>query len=343
MTTTPDPDRLIRAFLAEGQTDLPDRTYAAVRADIDRTRQRVVIGPWSEPRMNDIARLAIAAAALVVVAVVGTNLPAIRGIVGGGPAASPSPSPAPMTTPTPTLPSFLEVGFIGLPPQGATPSTPRSGELVDSYPVHGGGRPFEGMVLLYADGRLIWYMFYDGPRGPNTESTGFLEQRLTPDGVELVRIQSSLVEKDPLRLAEWLPPNAWEGKQIRPYVPSSYAACLQLFDPAAPVEQRVYPGSGPPMERSQMLALLPAAVADLLRDRETLPPTDDPPDCLAFTTEDARLLDAALADAGLAQDEQQNRYRLEYHLDAPGPGTSLITITFEPRFPDGTFICSACG
>ena len=92
-----------------------------------------------------------------------------------------------------------------------------------------------------------------------------------------------------------------------------------------------------------MLALLPAAAADLLRGRETLPPLDDGEDCLAFPTEDARLLDAALAGAGLAQDEQQNRYRLEYHLDAPGPGTSLITITFEPRYPDGSFTCSACG
>ncbi len=100
MTTSRDPDRLIRAFLAEGQTDLPDRTYDAVRADIDRTRQRVVIGPWRDRRMNNIARLAIVAAAVVVVAVVGYNLlPGTGGV--GGPSATASPSPTPTPPPTP--------------------------------------------------------------------------------------------------------------------------------------------------------------------------------------------------------------------------------------------------
>ncbi|MEK6720662.1 MAG: hypothetical protein AABZ33_08355 [Chloroflexota bacterium] len=101
MTTPRDPDRLIRAFLAEGQTDLPDRTYDAVRADIDRTRQRVVIGPWREPRMNNLAKLAIAIAAVAVVAVVGYNLLPGTGGVGGGPSPTPSPAPTPAPTPSP--------------------------------------------------------------------------------------------------------------------------------------------------------------------------------------------------------------------------------------------------
>ena len=63
MTTPRDPDRLIRAFLDEGSTELPDRAYDAVRAHIERTRQRVVIGPWREPPMPTIARFAVAAAA----------------------------------------------------------------------------------------------------------------------------------------------------------------------------------------------------------------------------------------------------------------------------------------
>ena len=61
MTAPRETDRLIRAFLHEGGTELPDRAFDAVRRDIHRTRQRVVIGPWREPDMSNLARVAIAA------------------------------------------------------------------------------------------------------------------------------------------------------------------------------------------------------------------------------------------------------------------------------------------
>ena len=102
MSASRDPNRLIRAFLHEGPEQLPDRSYDAVRSQIDRTRQRVVIGPWEEPRMSNIARVAIAAAAVVVMAVVGYNLiPGNRGIGGIGPAPTASPTPVPTPTATP--------------------------------------------------------------------------------------------------------------------------------------------------------------------------------------------------------------------------------------------------
>jgi hypothetical protein len=67
MTAPRNPDDLIRAFLGEGETDLPDRAFDAVRADIHQTRQRVVIGPWREPDMSTFARVAIAAIAVLTV------------------------------------------------------------------------------------------------------------------------------------------------------------------------------------------------------------------------------------------------------------------------------------
>jgi len=103
MTTQHDPDRLIRAFLSEGRTDLPDRTYFAIRSGIERKRQRTPIGPWRLPDMNTYLKLAVAAAAVVVVAVVGINLlPAQNGQT-GGPAATASsvPTEAPAPSPTP--------------------------------------------------------------------------------------------------------------------------------------------------------------------------------------------------------------------------------------------------
>jgi hypothetical protein len=88
---------------------------------------------------------------------------------------------------------FLDRGFIGLPPLGATPSTPESGELEILYRGHGdaGDKPGDGpgiQAWVYADGRLISLQKgSDLPESANPLSTGFLEQRLTPEGVELLR------------------------------------------------------------------------------------------------------------------------------------------------------------
>ena len=54
MTAHRDPDRLIHAFLMEGQTELADQVYDAVRATIEQKRQRAVIGPWRMPNMNKL-------------------------------------------------------------------------------------------------------------------------------------------------------------------------------------------------------------------------------------------------------------------------------------------------
>jgi hypothetical protein len=99
--TARDPDVLIRAFLDEGQTDLPDRAFDAVRSDIHRTRQRVVIGPWREPRMSIFARVAIAAAAVLAVGLAWVNFGPPQNGVG----TQPTPTPSPTATPSPqTLP-----------------------------------------------------------------------------------------------------------------------------------------------------------------------------------------------------------------------------------------------
>lgn len=109
-----DPDRLVHAFLMEGQTELPDQVYDAVRATIEHKRQRVVIGPWRMPKMNKFVPVGLGAAAVVVVLLVGTRLlgpPASNG-VGGGPSVEPSPTaaPTPEATPSPTLWTGLPEG-----------------------------------------------------------------------------------------------------------------------------------------------------------------------------------------------------------------------------------------
>jgi hypothetical protein len=104
MTPRRDPDRLIHAFLMEGQTELPDPVYDAVRDHIEQTRQRAVIGSWRTPDMNRYLKIGLAAAAVVVIAVVAFNLLPGSPAPGGEPSASPSvePSVAPSARPSTT-------------------------------------------------------------------------------------------------------------------------------------------------------------------------------------------------------------------------------------------------
>ena len=129
MTRAPDSERLIRAYLDEGLNELPDRVYEVVRSDIDRTRQRVVIGPWRTPDMNTFAKLAMAAAAVVVVAIVGYNLLPSSGGVGVAPA-SPSPSVS-------ASPSSSASRGIGGRPSDAIPTGPLQPGTYTVYGLNG--------------------------------------------------------------------------------------------------------------------------------------------------------------------------------------------------------------
>jgi hypothetical protein len=79
-----DPDARILAFLDEGPTELSDRAYDAVRAGTDRTRQRIAIGPFTEPRIPSIATFAIGAAAVLIVGAIGLAVIAQRSPGGAG-------------------------------------------------------------------------------------------------------------------------------------------------------------------------------------------------------------------------------------------------------------------
>ena len=86
-----DPDRLIHAFLSEGATELADEVYDTVRDRIEVTRQRAVFGPWREPDVNRTLKIALSAAAVLVIAVVGYRQ--FGSVNEVGPAASVSPAP----------------------------------------------------------------------------------------------------------------------------------------------------------------------------------------------------------------------------------------------------------
>jgi hypothetical protein len=87
----------------------------------------------------------------------------------------------------------------------------------------------------------------------------------------------------------WLPATAWEDREISAYVPSTYLVGGDMPD--------------------QLIAQLPAAVADLLRAKAW------DQGFATFTTDEARALAAALDEAGLEQDGLLNAYQLDYQYE----------------------------
>jgi hypothetical protein len=110
--------RIVRSWLDEGVTALPDRVLDAVLDQVPATRQR---RSWWPARrfadMNALAKFAIAAAAVAVIAVVGINLlPRSGGDAGGGPSLLPSlsPAPAPSLSPSPAAVDFPPDGDLAI-------------------------------------------------------------------------------------------------------------------------------------------------------------------------------------------------------------------------------------
>lgn len=214
------------------------------------------------------------------------------------------------------------IGFVGLPPQGAAPSTPDDGELVLSFDGSAQGVP-RSQVFVYADGRLIWRQV------TKQRSTGFLERDLTPQGVELLRseITSSGLFGDELDLAArgpfdatpgsalerlvprlthpeaWLPASAWEGQEIVTYVPSRYLVCYE----------------GPPYRRERIVDRLSALGINLFFD---------PDGCSNATVAEARATADDLKHAGLERSGAEKT--LAYQLEG-----EAFTFRFEPYLPHG--------
>lgn len=165
---------------------VPEPAYERLlrRRDRRHRNQRITAGAVG---------IAIFAVAVWIIATAGslerTQTPSVTGPTTPdvtGPTAPPDPPP---------------VGLVGLPPEGATLSTPSRGELVLGFMFgHSGGDPGRFSVLVYADGRLIWQRHGGGEGDYAIEySTGLLEQRLTPEGVELVRaevLSTGLFDRD---------------------------------------------------------------------------------------------------------------------------------------------------
>jgi hypothetical protein len=113
MSTERDTIRIVRSWLEEGVTALPDRVLDAVLDQVPATHQRRAWWPaWRFPHMNNYARFALGAAAVVIAALLAINVLPRSGGVGGQPTAAPESSPVPFSS-TP-ISGALDPGSIVL-------------------------------------------------------------------------------------------------------------------------------------------------------------------------------------------------------------------------------------
>lgn len=337
----------MRTWLAEGSTELSPRVFDGVLREVPATSQDRP--HWASSRL-EMSTLVLGTAAVVTLAVVAMSAGRFGGITPAGPASTPAPT-VPAVSAEPSSPTALpvdyayrDVGFIGLPPLGATPTDPNPAVLIETF--WRPGMPYMGEAFLYADGRLIWNEYYPDA----TKSTGWLQQTLTADGIELVR---DLATENagrprglqPETLPGRLPADAWVDATVLPYIPNGFGICIGVSNQENPFRESL-------ITLPEKLAALPTAASDLLRDRLHVPSPDaydtehgEGMDCLGMSVADARQLDAALRAAGLEQEEWRNDNLLEYHtvIERPESGTWWLDVWFEPILPDGTITCSSCG
>jgi hypothetical protein len=214
MSIDRDTTRIVQSWLREDDHVSADRILDDVLAAVDTAPQRRPSW-WSRsfPALNSFARFAIASAAVVVVTFFGINLLPQSGGV-WGPSASASPVPAALESPSASEPA----GIVGLPPEGATPSSTEPGELVVRF--EGTGDPWS-TLWVYADGRLISSRYGYVLEDSNEAFIGLTEQRLSPSGVEYLRseiIATSLFASD-LALARedggpFLEIHVWNGDRL---------------------------------------------------------------------------------------------------------------------------------
>jgi hypothetical protein len=266
----------------------------------------------------------------------------------------------------PTVPVPERVGFIGLPPEGATPSESGEGVVwirscaplnplseIDELSHQIDVLPELAELKVLADGRLIWLKYDDLPEGANSLSTGLLEQRLKPNGVELMLFEADAaisrefgpsehrcgardysiftvtpgggyqgqdISADNEHLARvmdpwsWLPATAWQDRTIRAYVPSRYLVFIK--------------GEGSDIPWDDLTAQLPAAAVDLIDTKYWEDDNGGP--YAGFTIDEARALAAALDDAGFEQDPLLNAFVLDYQFEYQGESRdTVVHITFN--------------
>jgi len=157
MTTGHDPQtRIVLSWLREDAHENPEHMLLRALDEVDATPQRRSWWPaWRSSRMNTYAKLIAAAAAVLVVAVVGYQFLPGSGGVGGQPTIAPSPSQALLARGTFTV--HVGDGYaVDLDATGGASSV--TGSMIVSHPTKGGftvdlecTRTIDGLLWIGGD------------------------------------------------------------------------------------------------------------------------------------------------------------------------------------------------
>ena len=372
MSTDNDVARSLGSWLKENRHEDADRVLDAVFHQLPATPQRQPLWrTWRPSLMNNMVRVAIVAAAAVMIAVFGFSVLRPGGSHGGPPPSGhPTPTAQPTLRPAPSGP----VDIRGLPPAGAAISDPTPGELVLRFVGSGGSVPRSSTIWVYADGRLIWNRMYYFPADAGDAYIGLAEQRLTPSGIEFLRskvLATGLFEADlemgrdtpgflniQLRNGDRLVAVNWATytnlglPQTAPPATFAQATLLNglstLFNNPASwpdtawadrAERAYVPGRlairlrhlPDPIEPAQALPLLPQVAQDLYRAGDPVPGAS------VLTIEDARALAEILERSTFQRLDPGSRATswLRYVLRNQPTSGDQLWISFEPILPDG--------
>ena len=115
MNADRDVTRIVRSWLKEDAHEDASRVLDEVLFEVDTTPQRR--SSWMArrfPVMNNVARIALAVAAVAVAIVIGYQFLGAPNVGGPGPLPTPSPTPSPTAHPTPTPRAIPPAGALGV-------------------------------------------------------------------------------------------------------------------------------------------------------------------------------------------------------------------------------------
>jgi hypothetical protein len=289
---------LDRADRAVSDVPMPADGFEGLRRRRDRNRrnQRITAG---------VVGIAFFVAAVWIVTSSGvldrTETPAVPGPALTGPTASSGPG-------------------VWLPPKGAEPSTPTKGKVVlktvGTHPWHS--------IQVYEDGRVIWSQQIGFTGNFRTASTtGWLERRLTPEGVDLVR--SGAIRLEDLDPPSHVPASVWEG-EAQPYVPSRYVVCAAWSQET----MRLLP------QRTQDLLLGHMDKLAVYNGEALFSRLGRGVACPEMTIEEARALDKIFLEIGFERSETSSG--LVYDIKA----RDVSSIHVIPLLPGAVFFTPCC-
>jgi len=184
MSTDHDVTRIVRSWLEEGTTVVPDRVLDGVLEQIPTTHQRRAWWPARRfPIMNNmVLRVGLAAAAVILIALLGMRLLPGTQVGGPGPTATPTfaPTPIPALKSQESLKGRYSVNS-GL-PEEVSVSVPSGWSAGDDWVVRGpkGNGPPAGMALRF-------YTVSNLFRNPSSFADGLLQSPPGPTANDLVQ------------------------------------------------------------------------------------------------------------------------------------------------------------